>query len=154
MALGRIFRASMVEVGPQARIYYATLDGQTLPRGRVLRATLEGTAKVLLETIPSPQQREPLETVSITAVLLSGGTPTWTWRQISGPTVTLSGSGATRSFKAPATYTGLQVVLGVRATVAGQIGDESIIVINIPAQVTWSRRGAGGWVPERITPSL
>ena len=50
------------------------------------------------------QSVQPWDTVTLT------GTGTGTWSQVSGPAVTLAGSGSTRTFTAPATMTGRQLV--------------------------------------------
>jgi hypothetical protein len=60
---------------------------------------------------------EPWTFVSLTAT--ASGSPTgWTWRQISGPAVTLTGTGSTRSYAAPAPLNTTSLVFGVKATFA------------------------------------
>lgn len=53
-----------------------------------------------------------------------GTVATRTWRQISGPAVSLAGTGATRTYKAPGTITGATLVFGY--TVTDNIGDASV----------------------------
>lgn len=75
---------------------------------------------------------ESLTTTSVTASSASTVT-TWTWRQISGPTVTLTGTGATRSFVTPADPAGATVVLGVTASNPDGTSSEQTATVNVLA---------------------
>lgn len=88
-------------------------------------------------------------TVSTTVALTSNtAADSWTWRILSDTTgqVVLTGAGATRSFIAPTTVEGSQVILGVTATQNGETSIEQTVQVFIrPHQ--WWHRTAAGWVP-------
>lgn len=88
---------------------------------------------------------EPLTTV-LTVADVTGTTTGYTWRQVSGPTVTLTGTGASRSFKAPASALGTTVVLGVRAVNGAAQSAEKTASITVRPHLSWVLRG-GVWVP-------
>lgn len=146
--VGRAYRASTVGTAPadapRGRAYRAASTG-TVPAsrfGRAYRAAVAGTASVLLVPF-APRTVEPMSTVSLTAGLVGGGiADSYSWRQISGPTVSLSGSGGSRSFAAPSTMAGDVVVIGVQATVGDTTSAESLITITVPPQIMWTRTHA------------
>lgn len=143
--VGRAYRASTVGTAPadapRGRAYRAASTG-TVPAsrfGRAYRAAVAGTASVLLVPF-APRTVEPMSTVLLTAALVGGGVAdSFSWRQISGPTVSFSGSGASRSFPAPSTMAGDVVVVGVQATVGDTTSAEAIITITVLPQLTWIR---------------
>jgi hypothetical protein len=81
-------------------------------RVRIAELSVVGGAALVLDTISS-RFVEPYSTVTTIASSPSA-VVSYTWRQISGPTVVLTGSGATRSFVAPASKDASTVVLGVK----------------------------------------
>lgn len=146
--VGRVYRARVAGTAPAAaprgRVYSAGMAG-TVPavlKGRVYRARVLGTAAVVIAPIPA-EAAEPATTVELTALLV-GGTPaeTYAWRVVSGPAVTLMGSGHTRTFIAPSTMDGTTIVIGVRATVGATTSTERTITITVPPQIMWTRTHA------------
>lgn len=145
---GRVYSAGVAgtapAAAPAARIYRAAVVG-TVPatvRGRLYAARIVGTAAVILASIPD-RTVEPGSKVEITALLI-GGTPalSYTWRQISGPPVTFTGTGHSRSFTAPSALDGVAIVVGVRATVGGTTSEESAVTITALPQIVWIRTDA------------
>jgi len=95
---------------------------------------------------------EPWATVTLdgSASTDPDGTVTaWAWRQISGTTVTLTGTGATRTFQAPASMAGDYLVFGLTVTddLAVTSAEDTTIVQVLPA--TEFLATATGWQPIR-----
>lgn len=90
---------------------------------------------------------EALEVVNLTAAHVGGNAPSsYTWRHVSGPAVTLTGTGNTRSFVAPATFNGGTVVIG--CTPNG--GVEDLVSITVLPTPSWVRiPGQTEWLPSR-----
>lgn len=88
-------------------------------------------------------------TVNLTATHTGGDAPdAWSWVQLSGTAVTLSGSGSTRSFTAPASYNGTTVAVGVTASKTGTAGPQDAITVNVLPQPMWVRLpGSSTWAP-------
>lgn len=153
----RIGRAGVALDGAKLRIGRAGLDGTAViaPKLRVGRGGLTGVAAVIVAPI-APQTVEPETTVIVTAALLGGGSvDSWTWRVASGLSVSLVGSGDTRSFVARSTMppAGGQTVLGVRATVAGTTSPEVMVTITYLPQLSWLYDGSQ-WVGRRLAVAL
>lgn len=90
------------------------------------------------------QSVEPGSSVTVTAVLSDASTAdSYTWRQISGPAITLSGTGNSRTFTAPHAMppAGATVVLGVTATKSGVTSNETIANVVALPQVSWVWNG-------------
>lgn len=146
---GRVYRVAAVgtlpAVAPVGRVYRTRAVG-TLPadrKGRVYRVGSQGTASVVLAPIETVTV-EPMTSVEVNALLVGGTVAdSYTWRQVSGPVVSLTGAGFTRSFPAPSAESpGATVVLGVRATVAGTLSAERTATVNVLPQITWMRTHA------------
>lgn len=137
---GRVFRVAAVGTAPASRV------------GRVFRAAMSGTASVVVLPI-ADRTVEPMSTVSLTAVLSSGfAADSYTWRQVSGPTVSFAGTGASRSFTAPSAMAGATVVIGVRATVGGTTSAERTFTVNVLPQIVWMRTNSDPvWRGAKIT---
>lgn len=88
---------------------------------------------------------EPFDTVTIVADV-TGTVTSYTWRQVSGPAVTLTGSGASRSFRAPAAKNGATVVIGVIARNGTTPSTEKTASVQALPHLRWSLR-AGVWIP-------
>lgn len=150
----RVYRAALTgsaPTGPKMRVYRASVAGvaPSSPKLRMYRLGLYGVGAVTITPI-APSTVEPLSTVSLTAVVTSAGSPSFTWRQVSGPPVTLFGAGDTRTFTAPGTMAGAVVVIGVQASVGSTFSTEQVVTVTVLPQVTWTRRGASDWVPARF----
>jgi hypothetical protein len=117
-------------------------------RLRVADISATGAFSVVVAPIPL-RQVEPETVVSTTAALVGGGSATWVWRQISGPSVSLVASGPTCTFVSPSLFFpgDLNVVLlGVIATVSGVASTELEILIDVLSQTKWVRPpDGGGW---------
>lgn len=97
----------------------------------------------------NPQSVEPETIVALTAVLEGGGSANvYTWRQVSGPSVTLFGSDASRAFRAPSAMPpGTTVVIGVTATVGSATSPEVIATVDVLSQLSWVYDN--GWIGRR-----
>lgn len=138
---------------PKVRWGRSAFEGTapTTPKARWGRSALEGTASVVVAPLTGVTDRLPGTSVSFTAALASAGTADlWTWRQVSGPAVSLIGSGASRTFLAPSVMPpdGATVVLGVRATVSGTLSPEVTVSTTVLPQRFWILQ-AGQWVGKR-----
>jgi len=154
---GRIYKASMTgAVAAKGRLFKASLTGSAPvgSKGRVYRTQLTGTAAVVIQPFAN-QKVEPLTPVTITAALAPGSaTPdSYTWRVVSGTTVTLVGTGASRTIAAPAHSDGTFVVIGVKGVLAGVETVEQTIRIDTYPQLTWQAT-TSGWVATRPLVSL
>jgi hypothetical protein len=116
--------------------------------------TLNGVVGITLGGVSS-RVVNPYDTVTTTVAPVTGSPDavSYTWRQISGPPVTLTGSFATRSFVAPAGGTGgtsQTVVLGVFATDASTntSGEQQISVTILPHTLYELVNGA--WSPRPL----
>lgn len=98
------------------------------------------------------QTVEPWSVVTLTGtdVDSDGTVTTRTWSQVSGPAVTLTGAGATRTLEAPATTAGASLVFRYSVTDnSGATTTSDVTVTVLPAA---ERILIGGtWVPARIT---
>lgn len=129
--------------------------GPEVARTRWVSAGAAGAVAVRLDPIAS-RTVEPVTTVTITATPAPGSpTPeSYVWRRISGASVTLNGSGATRTFLAPAGMppTGAFVTLGVAGVIGGIPGDEQVFTISTPPCLLWAwERGSKTWAGARMT---
>lgn len=93
---------------------------------------------------------EPWVTVTLTASPVNGSASAWEWVQTGGQdvaAVTLLGTGATRTFRAPTTYHGVVLTFMVTATNAGGSATDSVNVTVYPNE--WWVRDSTKWVPLR-----
>lgn len=112
-----------------------------------------------LISLGSDQTAEPLTTVSLTASHVAGNAPdAWTWAVVSDPSssVTLSGTGASRTFTAPTLMTSripqpVAVVIGCTPSSGGTPGNQQQVTINVPPHQFWGRTGASTWAPRRLS---
>jgi hypothetical protein len=146
----RVHRIAVNPPTPRLRVHRIGADGDviTYPKLRVHRIGATGAAVVTVNPL-NGSTVEPGTVVATTAVLASGGTPSWAWRQVSGPLVSLDGTGATRSFRAPSSVQGSTVVLGVTATVDGVSSVERTLTVTVLPELTWTRQN-GAWIGMRV----
>jgi hypothetical protein len=117
-------------------------------------ASNSGGIMVALTGIPAstdPPDLGPARTVESQAtVTITGsitGTPdSWTWTQVAGTTVSLSGSGGSRSFTAPATINGETITIQAYATFGASDTPVGSVDINVRAHQWWVLR-TGVWQP-------
>jgi hypothetical protein len=111
------------------------------------RTLVSGTAAVVVNPIPDQTNLEPESTVTITASLLGGGTAdSWVWRVVSGPAVTIVGTGPSVTIAAPSDMSGASVVIGVKATVGVLQSAEVTTTITSLPQTDWWWSGTD-WLP-------
>lgn len=95
---------------------------------------------------------EPYEVVTIAAAAsVNSPTPSiWAWRQISGPTVALSGSLETLSFVAPASMTEQTLVFGVIGSLpSGLASPEQTFTVKVFSHTIFTLAN-GAWVPSSL----
>lgn len=146
----RIYGTSLTGTsGVKLRVYATSLTGTAVTGAklRVYATSLTGTVSALVTPLAA-QTKEPETAVTITASTVDGNAPdSWSWRQVSGPTVAFSGTGATRSFTAPSAMPpGATVVVGVRAIKGGVLSPEVTCTVTVLPQTEWSRVPGGQWV--------
>lgn len=162
MAKVRVYNAGLEQpILTHVRVYKASLSGSALvtPKVRVYKASLSGTAAVAINPLNPQTDVTPETLVTLTATLVGGGSPdSWTWRRISGPAITFTGSGATRSFYAPSYQlagvpSATSVVVGVTATTGSTTSAERTVQIDVLPQPSWLYR-AGTFVGRRPSVSI
>lgn len=155
---GMSLSGAVAQSSASLRIGGMTLSGATAQFRNTLRIggiTLHGSLGITLGNVSS-RVVDPYDTVSTTVspVVGSPDAASYSWRQISGPPVTLVGTGGTRSFTAPAGPTGgvsQTVVLGVSATSAdGNSSAEVPITVGIRPHTLYELAG-GVWSPRPFT---
>lgn len=127
------------------RLRYVRMEDASLaPIGPITAAT-----PPVITLGPDVSGVEPKTVVTVTATHTGGTAPDgWAWRQISGPTVTLTGTGASRSFTAPSTFQGAAVVIGCTPAAGASVGTEDAITVNVTPQPMWARpAGAASMLP-------
>lgn len=91
---------------------------------------------------------EPYSTVTLTGSATGGdSTYTYSWAQISGPSVTLSGTGASRTFTAPAGQSGSNLVFRLTAD-DGADSDTDDVTISVLSHNLFTKVG-GAFFPRR-----
>jgi hypothetical protein len=129
-------------------------DGSLPATGRLRIGGLsgDGTVAVILNPLTGSTV-EPLSTVNLTAVVAAGSaTPdSYTWRVVSGATVSLVGTGATVSFAAPAHPNGTFTIIGVKGIKGGVQSPEQTVRIDALPHLRF-KASTSGWVavPVRI----
>lgn len=114
------------------------------------RADFDGVAAVVLAPL-TDLTVEPESFVTLTTTVTSGQTAdAWTWRRISGPAVTLTGTGGTRTLYAPSAMppSGATVVIGVTATASGITSPERTVTVTARPQLSWQWQ-SGAWYGRR-----
>ncbi len=131
---------------PTLKVFGVTGSGAavTARKLRVFAASGSGTTALTVAPLTDLSGVEPESTVSITATMQLGTATSWAWRQISGPAVSLVGSGATVTFVAPSSVTVATVVLGVIASSASVSSVERTVSVQVYPQTVWNY-SAGVW---------
>jgi hypothetical protein len=134
-----------VPSNPKVRWGRSGLEGSVplVPKVRWGRSAVTGAAAVVVAALPD-QTVEPESTVTIAASLLGGGAAdSWTFRRVSGPSIGIAGTGASRTFTAPSAMppAGATVVIGVTATLDGVTSPERTCTITVLPQVSWVWNG-------------
>lgn len=121
MTVLRILRSSAAASIPSTslRILGASAVGSIAAHLRILRATTSADV-VPVVVPPSDRILGPGEAVSLTAALVSGTADTWTWTQLDGPTLAITGTGATRTITGPLSLWGNELTTAHVSIVATQ----------------------------------
>lgn len=105
-------------------------------------------------TLGADVTAEPGLACTLTATHTAGAAPSsWSWSQISGPTVTLSGSGNTRTFTAPSSLTGATVVIGCTPTGSSLTGAQDTITVTVPPHYGPWLCSTGGVLTNPVRPT-
>ena len=148
--VGVVAAGSSVAILPKLRTTGLTVSGPLpagSPRFRLLGLVASGSATAVVNTL-TPVSAGYNDDVTATATLSLGTATGWAWRQVSGPSVVLTASGAQASFKAPAVPPpGGTVVLGVKAFTGGAESEERTLTVTVAPQQRWRRTPGGSWRP-------
>jgi hypothetical protein len=143
MATGRLYGVTLegAETAPiTGHIIGVWLEGSepSAGMGQLIEVWFEGEPAFIVAPFPTQQPVDPGVTVSLTGTVGAGpAADSWTFTQTDGVDVTLSGTGATRTFTAPGSFTGTTVKLSVTAT-AGEVESEPTVVeVPVLPQSTW-----------------
>lgn len=110
---------------------------------------------IVVTTLPDLTNVEPELAVTISATVMGGRTAdSWVWRQVSGPSVSLSPTNSVCSFRPPSilnqsgTPQPTQITLGVTAVIAGKSSAEEIFDVYSLPQLEWMYVN-GEWLGKR-----
>lgn len=133
-------------LSPRLRVFNTAGSGvvPVTPNLRILGISGSGVASLVVAPLAALAGVEPESPVTITAVSTIGMPDGWVWRQISGPTLAMSTSGATVTFPAPSSMSGVTVMLGVTATSASVVSAERTVSVQVLPQTQWAYVG-GVW---------
>lgn len=131
---------------PTLRVFKASGSGAAITLRKLDVFAVSGSGVTALTVAPLSDMSgvEPESVVSITATMQLGTATSWAWRQISGPPVSLIGSGATVTFTAPSSVTTATVVLGVIASSSSVSSLERTVSVQVLPQTLWNYIG-GSW---------
>lgn len=138
-------RGGMAASQPQVRITRVYGAGSGVGQVRISR--VRGAVKGFLIGTAGDVTTDPFQTMTLAAFLLPGSpvADTWDWQQLSGPPVTLVGTGPTRTYTAPVSLVKIARTFQVTATLAG-FADATA------PPVTHTIRGHGGlWRADAAT---
>lgn len=160
----RIYKEGLTALpAVRLRLYKASLTVAAVPKVRVYKESLTAVAAVVI-TSPGNRTVGAGEDVELTSTLVSDGTPTWSWRTISGHDVGMDTEEGTATFVTPSLWNTEEdqptvgvpdvatVEIGVKATVGGVDSLEAVSVVTVLPQTTWSRNGST-WVGARHAPA-
>lgn len=117
-----------------------------ISRGYLLSAKLITAEQEMLNPIVA-QTKAAGALVTISATVSSGAQPSsWIFNQIAGATVTISGTGSTRTFVTPKTVVGDSVRISVTALRDGVYATPVEAVVHVYPHDLW-KKVDGGWVP-------
>lgn len=130
MAKLRIHRVEVAQQpGAKLRIHGVSIESVQTPTPNLgVGGTVESQTPILL-------------TASV-----AGSPSAWVWTQTAGPTVTLTGSGSSRSFTAPATVDGTVITIQAVATISGVDTPPGSATFTVLPHQWWVRR-SGVWQP-------
>lgn len=138
---------TFVESNHKLRVAKVALQGTaTNPKLRVSKVAARGTVPLVIPPVPDQwaEAYAPL-TIAVSAGSLPSST-TYTWRQVSGPTVSLVDNGTNAQIVTPSAMLGTTVVLGCTPQVGAQVGDEVTATVNVYPHLFWTAVG-GVWTP-------
>lgn len=124
---------------------------EAIPQGRkgqLLDAYLEAVGTTVQVQVIADTTVKALTAMTTTITLTGGGTAdSYSFQQNSGPAVTLSGTGATRTWQAPGTLAGTIITLELSATLGGVTSPPVLVNYTIrPCQLYWNNFGSPKWI--------
>lgn len=145
--------ATVAPTGNAVLVYRAT--AATVPAAgnavfvHSLKTVVSGQAPVV--TAGTDQTSvEPWATVTLTATVSSGTATSYTWTQAGGTPVTLTGTGATRTFTAPPSADGSSLLFSLTAAnAAGLVSTPDTVVVSVLPVTEFAKVG-GAWSPRRL----
>lgn len=134
---------------PRAAVRGVRLVGATGPARAAVRGVMLIGGGPLTANAGGGQAVEPFTVVTLDGRASVGAT-SWTWTQVSGPAVTIVGSGAVVGFEAPATEHGADIVIRLTASDGTTTATDDASISVYPC-LFWRRNAANNaWVPRRI----
>ncbi len=134
-----------------ARVRWSSATIQEVPSAVGVRvrwgmAIMAGTSNLVINPIANIQA-EPEVVVTLTATLPVGSSAdSYIWRQISGPSIPISGTGSSISITTPSAMPpGATLVMGVTAVSGATQSAERTFNVNVFAQTEWLRVHGGDW---------
>lgn len=148
MTTGRIYRDGVSIATTTGRIYRdaVTISG---PKGRIYRDAVSISTLLTADAGPDQLLVEPYSTVTLTAAASSGSPTVYNWAQLSGPTVTLAGAGATRTFIAPPSWDGVALTFGLTVGDGIATSTQDVVAVTVLPHTVWAYRG-GQLVPMQL----
>lgn len=122
-----------------------TLAGASAGVGVIVRLRATGDPPVAY--VPQDQAAEPWSTFTLDGTESTGNITSYTWTQTAGTSVSLGGSGATRTFEVPASIAGEFLTFELEVDDGTSTSTASVDVESMP--VTEAKAVGGVWVPLR-----
>lgn len=166
MSALRLYKAGLAgESQVKLRVYDVELAAlvPVQPKLRVYEAEL-ATVGAVIVSLPAAVIMGPGEQVELDAVLVTGGSATWAWRRISGPSLPIATDGGSATLTGPSRWNadvekplsgapGIStIVVGVTATVGGVTSPEARCTVTVLPQLSWARSD-GTYVGARVAPA-
>lgn len=117
--------------------------GVTITRGLLLDIEASIPTPFVVNAGADQSDIEPFDTVSLTASATGGTSPVYSFS--SSPALTFSGTGATRTFVAPATMDAQTYVITVSVIGTGASQGQDYVSVTVLPHIEWAARG-GVWV--------
>lgn len=146
-------QASVTNVRPSMKLSRVSVNNLAQTGGVALKVSRLAVAVPQGITVdPATLTVDSMSNVSLSAS--ANSTPNqWEWTQTSGPSVTLSGNGNTRTFVSPATTAGTQITISVRALFNTVWSDPVTITVTVNRH-TWWRKGPNSIYPVQVFTQL
>lgn len=146
-ASGLLYGVSSLISSTEGRLYSMSAS-VSVTAGRLYSLSANVPLALDVTVTTSAADSDPYQTVTVTGSV-PGGISGVTYA-FSAPGVTLSGSGASRTFQAPGTLADSYITITVTASAAGYADGVGTAVVHIYPHIEWGAK-AGVWRPERVT---